>query len=293
MEDFEQTQNEIVLYEASDKYRIEVYVKDDTVWLTQEQIALLFGTQRPAITKHLNNIYATEELDRDSTCSILEHMGQDGARTYKTTYYNLDVILSVGYRVNSKNATLFRRWATQTLRNHLLRGYSINQHVRNINNDVRIQLNEHDKRLQHLEKKVDFFVRTSLPPSQGIFFNGQIFDAYHFVADLIRTATKSIILFDNYVDDSVLTLLDKRGIDVTAQIFCKSISSQLTLDIQRHNEQYPAIDISKFQDAHDRFLCIDETVYHFGASLKDLGKKWFAFNKMNITTHLLTEKMGR
>ena len=178
MEDFEQTQNEIVLYEASDKYRIEVYVKDDTVWLTQEQIALLFGTQRPAITKHLNNIYATEELDRDSTCSILEHMGQDGARTYKTTYYNLDVILSVGYRVNSKNATLFRRWATQTLRNHLLRGYSINQHVRNINNDVRIQLNEHDKRLQHLEKKVDFFVRTSLPPSQGIFFNGQKFNSY-------------------------------------------------------------------------------------------------------------------
>lgn len=166
---------------------------NETVWLAQEQIASLFGTKRPAITKHLNNIYNSGELDVDSTCSIWEHMGNDGKQKYTTKYYNLDAILSVGYRVNSRNATLFRRWATSVLKEYLLKGYSINQ-----------RLSELEKTVALHSEKIDFFVRTSLPPVEGIFFDGQIFDAYKFATDLIRSAGKSLLLIDNYVYELVL-----------------------------------------------------------------------------------------
>lgn len=192
---------EIVLYEPDSSIRLEVRMVDETVWLTQQQMAILFGTQRAAITKHLNNIYKSGEIDQESTCSILEHMGRNGTRTYSKKYYNLDAILSVGYRVNSKYATQFRRWATHTLKEYLLQGYSINQQILCMGRHIDSQLQEHSKRIHTLEDKVDFFVRTALPPVQGVFCDGQIFDAYTFAADLIRAAKRRIILIDNYVDD--------------------------------------------------------------------------------------------
>lgn len=272
-------QGEIILYQPDEAVRLEVRLEDETVWLTQEQIADLFGTKRPAITKHLNNIYKSGELDIDSTCSILEHMGNDGKQRYTTKYYNLDAILSIGYRVNSKNATLFRKWANSVLKDYLLKGYSINKRLSELERTV----------AQHTEK-IDFFVRTALPPVEGIFYNGQIFDAYKFATDLVKSARRSIVLIDNYVDETVLLMLSKRSVGVSATIYTQRITQQLQLDLDRHNSQYPPIDIRMYRDSHDRFLIVDETdVYHIGASLKDLGKKMFAFSKLDIPAAVITD----
>ena len=272
-------ENEIVLYQPNDAVHLEVRMADESVWLTQSQIALLFGVGQPAISKHLNNIFKSGELDESSVHSILEYTAADG-KTYRTKFYNLDAILSVGYRVNSINATMFRKWANNVLKDYLLKGYSVNQRFERL-----------EQRVSKTEEKIDFFVRTALPPVEGIFFDGQIFDAYTFVSDLVRSAKSRIILFDNYVDDTVLTLLDKRANGVSAQIYTRNITQQLALDQQRHNAQYRPIAIDAFQNTHDRFLCIDDTVYHIGASLKDLGKKWFAFSRMELGTDGLREKM--
>ena len=272
-------QGEIILYQPDEAVKLEVRLEDETVWLTQEQIADLFGTKRPAITKHLNNIYKSGELDIDSTCSILEHMGNDGKQRYTTKYYNLDAILSIGYRVNSKNATLFRTWANSVLKDYLLKGYSINKRLSELERTV----------AQHTEK-IDFFVRTALPPVEGIFYNGQIFDAYKFATDLVKSARRSIVLIDNYVDETVLLMLSKRSVGVSATIYTQRITQQLQLDLDRHNSQYPPIDIRTYRDSHDRFLIVDETdVYHIGASLKDLGKKMFAFSKLDIPAVVITD----
>ena len=272
-------QGEIILYQPDEAVKLEVRLEDETVWLTQEQIADLFGTKRPAITKHLNNIYKSGELDIDSTCSILEHMGNDGKQRYTTKYYNLDEILSIGYRVNSKNATLFRKWANSVLKDYLLKGYSINKRLSELERTV----------AQHTEK-IDFFVRTALPPVEGIFYNGQIFDAYKFATDLVKSARRSIVLIDNYVDETVLLMLSKRSVGVSATIYTQRITQQLQLDLDRHNSQYPPIDIRTYRDSHDRFLIVDETdVYHIGASLKDLGKKMFAFSKLDIPAAVITD----
>ena len=272
-------QGEIILYQPDEAVKLEVRLEDETVWLTQEQIADLFGTKRPAITKHLNNIYKSGELEIDSTCSILEHMGNDGKQRYTTKYYNLDAILSIGYRVNSKNATLFRKWANSVLKDYLLKGYSINKRLSELERTV----------AQHTEK-IDFFVRTALPPVEGIFYNGQIFDAYKFATDLVKSARRSIVLIDNYVDETVLLMLSKRSVGVSATIYTQRITQQLQLDLDRHNSQYPPIDIRTYRDSHDRFLIVDETdVYHIGASLKDLGKKMFAFSKLDIPAAVITD----
>ncbi len=267
-----ENQGEIILYQPDSEVKLEVRLEEETVWLTQEQIAILFGIKRPAITKHLNNIYNSGELDRESTCSILEHMGNDEKQKYVTKFYNLDAILSVGYRVNSRNATLFRRWANSVLKEYLLKGYSVNRRLTELEHTVA----EHSR-------KIDFFVRTSLPPVEGIFYDGQIFDAYKFATGLIRSAKKSILLIDNYVDESVLLMLSKRTADVKADIYTQTINHQLQLDLQKHNSQYSPIGIHTYKKCHDRFLIIDGTeVYHIGASLKDLGKKMFAFSKLEI-----------
>lgn len=272
-------QGEIILYQPDEAVKLEVRLEDETVWLTQEQIADLFGTKRPAITKHLNNIYKSGELDVDSTCSILERMGNDGKQRYITKYYNLDAILSIGYRVNSKNATLFRKWVNSVLKDYLLKGYSINKRLSELERTV----------AQHTEK-IDFFVRTALPPVEGIFYNGQIFDAYKFATDLVKSARRSIVLIDNYVDETVLLMLSKRSVGVSATIYTQRITQQLQLDLDRHNSQYPPIDIRTYRDSHDRFLIVDETdVYHIGASLKDLGKKMFAFSKLDIPAAVITD----
>lgn len=208
-------------------------------------------------------------------------MGNDGKQRYQTKFYNLDVILSVGYRVNSKNATQFRIWANKVLKDYLLKGYAVNQRIENIE----AKLLEHDQ-------KIDFFVKTSLPPVEGIFFDGQLFDAYKFAADLIRSARKSIVLIDNYIDENVLMLFTKRSPGVTVIIYTAQISKQLTLDLQRHNTQYAPIIIKQFKQSHDRFLLIDDKdIYHIGASLKDLGKKWFAFSKLNLDIKDIIQKI--
>jgi len=267
---------EIVVYQPDEVTRLEVRVEGETVWLTQESLAKLFGVNQPAISKHNRNIYNSGELEQDITYSILEYMGNDGRQKYSKKYYNLDMILSVGYRVNSRNAIQFRRWANTILKEYLLKGYSVNGRLTNI-----------ERRLEEHEKKIDFFVRTSLPPVEGVFYDGQIFDAYVFASDLIRSAQRRVVLIDNYVDESVLVLLSKRGAGVSAEIRTGRLPQQFQLDLDRHNSQYPPVVVVQTQNIHDRFLVVDDTVYHFGVSLKDLGKKLFAFSKMGISPEML------
>ena len=282
-------QGEIILYQPDESVRMEVRIEDETVWLTQAQIAELFETKRQAITKHLKNIFQSGELNENSVCSILELTASDG-KSYKTKTYNLDAIISVGYRVNSKNATLFRRWASQVLKDYLLKGHVINQRISNLEQRVDAKFLSYDMQLTRLNEKVDFFVRTSLPPVEGIFFDGQIFDAYAFATNLIKSAKNSLILIDNYIDENTLPMLSKRTTGVDATIYTQRITPQLQLDLTRHNNQYPPINIRTYRQAHDRFLIIDRSdVYHIGASLKDLGKKLFAFSKMDIPASILTK----
>lgn len=282
-------QGEIILYQPDESVRMEVRIEDETVWLTQAQIAELFETKRQAITKHLKNIFQSGELNENSVCSILELTASDG-KSYKTKTYNLDAIISVGYRVNSKNATLFRRWANQVLKDYLLKGHVINQRISNLEQRVDAKFLSYDMQLTKLNEKVDFFVRTSLPPVEGIFFDGQIFDAYAFATNLIKSAKNSLILIDNYIDENTLLMLSKRTTGVDATIYTQRITPQLQLDLTRHNNQYPPINIRTYRQAHDRFLIIDQSdVYHIGASLKDLGKKLFAFSKMDIPASILTK----
>lgn len=260
---------EIVIFNPDESVRLDVRIEGETVWLTQAQMGELFGVRRQAITKHLKNLFKEGELEENSVCSILEHTATDG-KQYSTMFYSLDAILSVGYRVNSKNATLFRRWANTVLKDYLLRGYAVNRRLEDL-----------EKRTTANEEKIDFFVRMSLPPVEGIFFEGQIFDAYVFMANLIKRAEHRIILIDNYVDESVLAILDKRSQGVKATIYTSVISEVLRLDVERHDLQYPSMEIRSIRGVHDRFLIVDHEVYHIGASLKDLGKKLFAFSKMS------------
>jgi hypothetical protein len=283
--------DEIVLYQPNEQFQLEVQLKDDTVWLNLQQIALLFDRDRTVIARHIRNVYAENELDENITCAKFAHMGTEGDQTYETKYYNLDVIISVGYRVKSQRGVQFRQWATKIIKDYMLRGYAVNQRLLAVEEQVDKSLKAHERRLEAVEEKIDFFVRTSLPPVEGIFYDGQIFDAYNFVNDRIREAKTRIILIDNYVDDSVLKMLDKRAKGVSAKVYTKYFTPQLSLDFDKHNAQYEPIEVEQFDRSHDRFLCIDETVYHIGASLKDLGKKWFAFSRMEQTTTELLAKM--
>ncbi len=282
-------QGEIILYQPDETIRLEVRLEDETVWLTQAQMALLFGRDRSVIGKHISNCFREKELDDKVVCAKFAQTTLHGAmkgkvQVHDVTYYNLDVIISVGYRVKSVNGTRFRQWATSVLKRYILQGAAINKQLHFVKEEIDNRLAKHDQQIQSLTEKVDFFVQSGVQPLQGIFYDGQIFDAYRFVSDLIRKAKCKVILIDNYVDDTVLTLLDKRDDGVTSTIYTQHINQQLQLDIDRHNAQYMPITVERFQRAHDRFLIIDEEVYHIGASLKDLGKKWFAFTLMNELT---------
>jgi len=284
-----ENQGEIVLYQLDKEVKLEVRLENETVWLSIDEMSQLFGRDISVIGKHIRNIFKEGELVKDSVWAKFAYTASDG-KVYQVDYYNLDVIISVGYRVKSYRGTQFRQWANNVLKNHLLKGYSVNQRLRNLEERVDAKLLQHEKQLDYLTGKVDFFVRTSLPPVEGIFYDGQIFDAYKFAADLIRTAKKSILLIDNYVDDSVLLMLSKRNEGVTATIYTHTISHQLKLDIQKHNSQYSQIDVKTYKQSHDRFLILDDTdVYHIGASLKDLGKKMFAFSKLVISSKAITD----
>ena len=282
-------QGEIILYQPDETVRLEVRLEDDTVWLTQAQMAELFGRDRSVIGKHINNCFREKELSAEVVCAKFAHTTMHGAmegkvQVHDVVYYNLDVIISVGYRVKSVKGTRFRQWATSVLKRYILQGAAINTQIHFIKEEIDNHLARHDHQLQALQQKVDFFVRTSLPPVEGIFFDGQIFDAYRFVSDLIRKAKQAVVLIDNYVDDTVLTQLDKRADGVTATIYTQHVGQQLQLDIDRHNAQYRPIAVEQFNRAHDRFLLVDDEVYHIGASLKDLGRRWFAFTLMHDLT---------
>ena len=272
-------QGEIILYQPNDSLRLEVRLDGDNVWLNRSQLAELFDRDVKTIGKHINNALK-EELDNVPVVAKFATTAADG-KVYQTEHYNLDMVISVGFRVKSRRGVDFRRWANTILKEYMLKGYAINQRIEQLEKTVALH-----------SEKIDFFVRTSLPPVEGIFFDGQIFDAYKFATDLIKTAKKSLLLIDNYVDESVLLMLSKRNPGVSATIYTQKITAQLQLDLDKHNDQYTPINIRTYRNSHDRFLIVDDKeVYHIGASLKDLGKKMFAFSKLEIEPNLITIKL--
>ena len=268
---------EIIVYQPDEITRLEVRVRDETVWLNRQQLATLFGRDVKTIGKHINNAL-NEELAGMAVVANFATTATDG-KTYIVEFYNLEMILSVGYRVKSQRGIYFRRWSNSVLKEFLLKRNTLDYKLTNIEQ----QLKEHHQILIEHEKKIDFFIQSSLPPKQGIFFDGQVYDAYAFVAELVRKAGRRIVLIDNYIDETVLTMLDKRSAGVDATIYTGQLSKVLQLDINKHNAQYPPIDVYTFSKAHDRFLIIDNDVYLIGASIKDLGKKWFGFTLMENT----------
>ena len=276
--------NEIILYQPDETVKLEVRMSEETVWLTQQQIALLFDCSIDNIGLHLKNIFREQELDKSSTTEEISVVRKEGNRMVKrnVTHYNLDAILSVGYRVSSRNATKFRQWANRVLKEYLLKGYSANQ---------RIERLEH--RMTEAEDKIDFFVRTALPPVEGIFYDGNMLEPFAFVNKLIRSARKRIVLIDNYVDETVLLRLAEREENVQAKIYTQRTSPSFNVALAQHNNQYAPIDLSIFTQSHDRFLIIDQEVYHIGASIKDLGKKWFAFCKMELQADEIMERLSQ
>ena len=273
MNNIESSTGEIVMYQPDETIRLEVRVENETVWLNRQQMATLFGRDVKTIGKHVNNALH-EELANVPTVANFAIVQNEGGRIVNRTieFYSIDMVMSVGYRVKSEQGIKFRRWANQVLKDYLLKGYVANQ---------RISVLEHQ--VADLTEKVNFFVRSSLPPVEGIFFDGQIFDAYVQIASLIKQAKRSIILIDNYIDETTLTMLSKREANVSATIYTRQLTNQQQLDITRHNQQYPPITVNICQRNHDRFLIIDDVVYLFGASLKDAGKKLFAYIKMQET----------
>ena len=279
-------ENEIIIYQPDENLALDVRVEDESVWLTQSQIVELFDSSKANISEHLKNIFDSGELAKEATVRKFRTVRREGNRsvTRNIDFFNLDVIISVGYRVNTVRGIQFRQWANKVLKEYLLRGYAVNQRLMQLEDRIDRHFSEYDRHLSELDEKVDFFVRSSIQPKEGIFFDGQIFDAYAFVAGLIRNANKRIVVIDSYVDDSVLVQLSKRRPGVKVDIYDGKISQQLRQDVARHNAQYPGVTLHAYKKAHDRFLIIDEEVYHIGHSLKDLGKKLFAFSKMDVMT---------
>lgn len=270
--------NEIILYRPDElTEHIEVMLENETVWLNRQQMALLFGRDVKTLGKHINNVFSEGELTATATVAKFATVQNEGGRKVErqVEYYNLDVIISVGYRVKSKQGTQFRIWATHILRDYLLKGYALNQRMSRIENNV--------EDLSQKVNEISLQLKTHELPTQGVFFAGQIFEAYELASKIIRTAKESIVLIDNYIDENTLTHLAKKDKEVNVLLLSKSISNQLQLDIKKANEQYGGFEVKPFAQSHDRFLIVDsKEVYHIGASLKDLGKKWFAFSKLEV-----------
>ena len=274
MANIEPSKGEIVMYQPDETIRLEVRVENETVWLNRQQMATLFGRDVKTIGKHVNNALH-EELANVPTVANFAIVQNEGGRivTRNVDFYSIDMIMSVGYRVKSEQGIMFRRWANQVLKDYLLKGYVVNQRITALEHQV-----------ADLTDKVNFFVRSSLPPVEGIFYDGQIFDAYAQIISLIKQAKRSIVLIDNYISADTLTMLSNRDANVSATIYTRQLSQQQQLDLQRHNQQYPPIAVNVCQHNHDRFLIIDDEVYLFGASLKDAGKKLFAYIRMQETS---------
>ena len=259
--------------------KIEVLFDNDTVWLNRQQLSLLFGRDIKTIGKHINNALREELLN----CPVVANFAttaNDGKK-YNVEYYNLEVITSVGYRVKSRQGVLFRQWANRALKEYLLRGYAVNQRINQLEDKIDRRFADYDHKIESLNQQVDFFVRTSLPPKEKLFFDGQLFDAHVLMSRLVESAEKRIVLIDNYVDESVLTLLLKRKDKVEAAIYTMQMSGTFKLDLQKHNAQYLPVAVNIYTKAHDRFLIIDDKVYHIGASVKDLGKKLCAVSLLS------------
>jgi hypothetical protein len=264
---------------------IDVLIENETVWLTQLQMVLLFQSTKQNISLHITNIYKEGELEENSVVKEYLTTATDGKK-YKTKLYNLDVIISVGYRVKSKAGTRFRIWANKILKDYLLKGYAINHRIDTLEQKV--------SSIEIKNKEFQLLLNTNLPPQQGVFFEGELFDAHVLISKIIKSANQSIFLFDNYIDETVLTQLSKKNKGVTVKIYKKNISRQLQLDVEIFNKQYGSLQVIEFDKAHDRFLIIDQKeIYHLGASLKDLGKKWFAFSKLLIDPALILGKLDR
>ena len=287
--------NEIILYQPDETVKLEVRMSEETVWLTQQQMATLFGVKENNITYHIRGIYTTNELEPESTTQKIRVVRQEGNRkvTRQIDFYNLNMIISVGYRVNSTNATKFRRWATSVLKEYLLKGYAINQQITHLEERITTRIDSIKDTLADHQQKIDFFIRTSLPPVEGIFYDGNMLEPFAFVNKLIRSARERIVLIDNYVDETVLLRLAEREENVQAKIYTQRTSPSFNVALVRHNDQYAPIDLSIFTQSHDRFLLIDQDVYHIGASIKDLGKKWFAFCKMELQADEIMEKLSQ
>lgn len=279
------TEGEIILYQSEDSTQLEVRIENETVWLSLNQMSDLFGRDKSVISRHVKNIFEEGELDYMSTVAKNATVQNEGGKEVlrQIEFYNLDVIISVGYRVKSKRGTQFRIWANSILKEYLMKGYVLNSRIDRI-----------EKKIFEHDQKFDLLIKTSLPPNEGIFYDGQIFDAWKFAADLVKSAHKSIVLIDNYIDDSVLHLLAKRNKGVEVKIFTSKISPELKKDIEKFNAQYEPVEVKIFSKSHDRFLIIDnETVYHIGASLKDLAKKWFAFSKIELDATEMINKLEK
>jgi hypothetical protein len=270
-------QNQIIIYQPEvGLSSLEVRLENETVWLSLDQIANLFERDKSTVSRHIKNIFKENELEKNSVIANFATTAADG-KTYSVDYYNLDVIISVGYRVKSKRGTQFRIWANKVLKDYLMKGYALNQRIEQIEE----KLFEHDK-------KFELIIQQTIPLKEGIFFEGQVFDAYELVISIIKDAKRSIILIDNYVDETVLSMLSKRKDQVKATIYTANLSKELSLDLKKHNAQYAPVEIKVFGKSNDRFLIIDEkTVYHIGGSLKDLGKKLFAFSRIEINPQII------
>lgn len=297
-------ESQIVLYQPNESISLQVKIdaSHDTVWLTQQQIADLFGTKRPAITKHLRNIFNSGELDQNSVSSILEHTAADG-KTYKTQFYNLDAIISVGYRVNSINATAFRRWATRVLNNYLLKGYSVNQQLLAMQLQFDSRLEEHSLRMTRIEDKqaaqqeqLDFFIRTSMPPAEMVFFEGDFYTARVALENLVRSASLRVIVIDAYVSALTLDILNVRKSGVEAIIYTVGVGQGMQRLMNEHDRLFPDahVDIRKWsKESHDRWLVIDDTLYHCGHSLNaNGGHKISAITRMGISPDDILSVVG-
>ena len=276
------TEGEIILYQSDDSTQLEVRFENETVWLSLNQMSDLFGRDKSVISRHIRNVFAEGELESSSVVAKNATTAIDG-KIYQVEFYNLDVIISVGYRVKSKRGTQFRIWANSILKEYLMKGYVLSSRIDRI-----------EKKIFEHDQKFDLLIKTTLPPNEGIFYDGQIFDAWKFAADLVKSAHKSIVLIDNYIDESVLHLMAKRNKSVTCTIYTSKISKEMKLDIEKFNAQYEPIEVFEFKLAHDRFLIIDDNeLYHIGASLKDLAKKWFAFSKIELDATELIDKLEK
>lgn len=282
------TIGEIVLFQSDETISIEVKLdpEHDTVWLSQSQMAELYGTQRQAITKHIKNIYDSSELQKEATCSILELVQKEGRRMVRRNveYYNLDMIISVGYRVNTHQGIKFRQWANKILKENLLHGCSINHQLVAMQERIDDRFCQLENRISKTEDQINFFIRTNVPPIEGIFYEGQVLDARVFAENLIRVAQREIILVDNYIDSRTFDILEMRNPDVEATIFVEHVGNgmrMLQATAQTQTGRLIMLSETK-QRVHDRFIIIDDAVYHLGASLNDLGKRLFAFSRLQM-----------